>query len=61
MGSITMRRLMGLEKRRPHKVTVDIEEEFYQVISQRKLRLTTVVNHGVEDYLRSQGLIKSEE
>ncbi len=61
MGSITMRRLLGLERRKPHKITVDIEEEFYEVIQEKELRLTTVVNHGVEDYLRNEGFLKKED
>lgn len=58
MGSITMRRILGLEKRRPKGIYVELEEDFYQVIKSQGLKMTTVVNHGVEDYLRSEGLIK---
>lgn len=58
MGSITMRRTMGLEPRKPHQITVDLEEEFYQVIKTHRLKMTTFVNHGVEDLLRREGLIE---
>jgi len=61
MGSITMKRLLGLEKRKPKGIYVELEEEFYKAIKKNQLKMTTVVNHGVEDYLRSQGVIINEE
>jgi hypothetical protein len=58
MGSITTRRFLGLERRKPYKITVDIEEEFYNAIKTNQLRITAVVNHGIEKYLREEGFIQ---
>ena len=58
MGSKTMWRELGLERGPMRKITVRVDEEFYQVIKKNRMNITRLVNHAIEDYLRAHDALR---
>lgn len=54
----SMRRILGLEPKRRRQTTVQIENEFLEIIDQHGLRKSDYVNAGIEIMLRTKGYLK---